>query len=289
MNRYERSRLDGHRGFATGPLALILLFLLTVAGIAWVSLGIVTSERWPIRWLEVNGAFQRVSAEQLRANLSSRVGTNFFTVDLQDLRDAAMRISWVSAVRVRKQWPDTLRVEVEEYVPVAHWNRGQLIAKTGAPFTVPEADTIQGLPWLSGPEGRLDEVLERWTDINRMLNPLGREIDSIRLDRRGAWSMASRRCSTAVWSSVMRCSVVTRRSSTSRRNDSSAPCASAPSIDVWRNATSNRRISSAPSTCSTSSAGATPPTRTSPRASRGCASSAARRPARPARRACRAG
>ena len=189
MNRYERSRLDGHRGFATGPLALALLFFLTVAGIAWVSLGIVTSERWPIRWLEVNGAFQRVSAEQLRANLSSRVGTNFFTVDLQDLRDAAMRISWVSAVRVRKQWPDTLRVEVEEYVPVAHWNRGQLIAKTGAPFTVPEADTIQGLPWLSGPEGRLDEVLERWTDINRMLNPLGREIDSIRLDRRGAWSM----------------------------------------------------------------------------------------------------
>jgi cell division protein FtsQ len=189
VNRQERLRLDGNGGFATGALALVLLFLLTVAGIAWVSLGIVTSERWPIRWLEVNGAFQRVSAEQLRANLSSRVGTNFFTVDLQDLRDAALRISWVSAVRVRKQWPDTLRVEVDEYVPVAHWNRGRLIAATGAPFAVPEADTIQGLPWLSGPDERLGEVLETWTAIDRMLTPLGREIASIRLDRRGAWSM----------------------------------------------------------------------------------------------------
>lgn len=189
MNRYGRLKRDGNGGFATGALALVLLFLLTVGGIAWVSMGIVTSERWPIRWLEVNGAFQRVSAEQLRANLSSRAGTNFFTVDLQDLRDAAMRISWVSAVRVRKQWPDTLRVEVDEYVPVAHWNQGQLIAETGSPFAVPEADTIQGLPWLSGPEGRLYEVLETWTGINRMLTPLGREIASLRLDRRGAWSM----------------------------------------------------------------------------------------------------
>ncbi len=189
MNRFGRLKGNRNDGFATGALALVLLFLLTVGGIAWVSMGIVTSERWPIRWLEVNGAFQRVSAEQLRANLSSRVGTNFFTVDLQDLRDAAMRISWVSAVRVRKQWPDTLRVEVDEYVPVAHWNRGQLIAETGAPFAVPEADTIQGLPWLSGPEGRLDEVLETWTGIDRMLMPLGREIASLQLDRRGAWSM----------------------------------------------------------------------------------------------------
>lgn len=187
MNRVGRQPMGRNGGFATGALAL--LFLLTVAGIAWVSMGIVTSERWPIRWLEVNGAFQRVSAEQLRASLSSRVGTNFFTVDLQNVRDAALRISWVSAVRVRKQWPDTLRVEVDEYVPVAHWNQGQLIAETGAPFAVPEADTIQGLPWLSGPEGRLDEVLETWTRVDRMLAPLGLQVARLTLDRRGAWSM----------------------------------------------------------------------------------------------------
>jgi cell division protein FtsQ len=184
-----RLRRLNNGGFASGALLLTMLFLLTVAGIAWVSMGIVTTERWPIRWLEVSGKFQRVSAEQLRASLSSRVGANFFTVDLQELREAATRISWVSAVRVRKQWPDTLRVEVEEYVPVAHWNRGQLIAATGAAFSVPEADTIQGLPWLSGPDERMDEVLAAWSGINDMLTPLGLEIGQLRLDRRGAWSM----------------------------------------------------------------------------------------------------
>jgi len=189
VNRYDRARMDGNGGFASGALVLVVLFLLTAAGIAWVSLGIVTSERWPIRWLEVNGKFQRVSAEQLRASLSARTDANYFTIDLQGLTEAALRNSWVAAARVRKEWPDTIRVEVEEYVPVAHWNQGELIADTGEPFVVPEADTIQGLPWLSGPEGRLVEVLETWAAINRMLMPLGLEISRMGLDQRGAWSM----------------------------------------------------------------------------------------------------
>ena len=189
MNRYDRLPVGANSGSVSGALVLTMLFLLTAAGIAWVSLGIVTSERWPIRWLEVNGKFQRVSAEQLRASLAAHTGTNFFTVDLRELQEAATRISWVSAARVRKQWPDTIRVDVREYVPVAHWNRGQLVAATGVPFSVPEADAIQGLPWLSGPEGRLDEVMEIWSAINEMLTPLALEVDRLRLDRRGAWSL----------------------------------------------------------------------------------------------------
>ena len=177
------------RGFSTSLFAVALMFLLTAAALAWISMGIVTSERWPIRWLEINGAFQRVSAEQLRANLSSGVGSSFFTVDLQALQDAATRISWVSSARVQKQWPDTIRVSVEEYVPVAHWNRGQLVADSGMPFAVPEADEIQGLPWLEGPEDRLPEVLRTWVGLDELLMPLGLEIAQLELDGRGAWSL----------------------------------------------------------------------------------------------------
>jgi cell division protein FtsQ len=183
------NRRDRSHGFAGGTLALLVLFLLTAAGIAWVSMGIVTSERWPIRWLEINGAFQRVSAEQLRASLAPHVGSNFFTVDLQGLHAAAARNAWVSGVRVQKQWPDTVRVDVEEYAPVAHWNRGQLLSGAGEPFAVPEADEIQGLPWLEGPEERLDEVLQTWVAFDAMLMPLGLDISRISLDGRGAWSL----------------------------------------------------------------------------------------------------
>ena len=189
MTRRDMNRRWGQGGFATSLLAVTLMFLITAAALGWVSMGIVTSERWPIRWLEINGAFQRVSAEQLRANLSSEVGSSFFTVDLQALQDAATRISWVSSAQVQKQWPDTVRVSVKEYIPVAHWNRGQLVADSGTPFAVPEADEIQGLPWLEGPEDRLPEVLRTWVGLDELLGPVGLEIAQIRLDSRGAWSL----------------------------------------------------------------------------------------------------
>lgn len=189
MNRCVRINHAGNRGFSSGLLMVLCLFLLAAAGFAWVSMGIVAKDRWPIRWLEINGNFQRVSAEQLRAGLTPLIRSSFFTIDLQELRDATGRLSWVSRVRVQKRWPDTVVVEVDEFLPFAHWNRGRLISSSGEAFIVPEADGIQGLPWLQGPEDQLGQVLENWSKFNDELAPAGLEIQQLKLDRRGAWSM----------------------------------------------------------------------------------------------------
>ena len=112
MNRYEQKTPGRSRGFATGMLSLAVLFLATAAGVAWVGMGIVASDRWPIRWLEVNGEFQRVSAEQLRASLSPHMDSNFFTVNLKAIDETASDIPWVSTVTVQKEWPDAVTVTV---------------------------------------------------------------------------------------------------------------------------------------------------------------------------------
>ena len=189
MNRYTDFNYQGNRGFTSGILAVTTLFLLAAGAAAWVSLGILTNDRWPIRWLELNGEFQRVSAEQLRASISPLIKESFFTIDLQELRNAAGRISWVSGVSIQKEWPDTVTVTIQEFTPIAHWNRGKLISMKGEAFSVPESDEIQGLPWLQGPEERLADVLQSWSEFSELLVPLGLEISGIRLDPRGAWSM----------------------------------------------------------------------------------------------------
>jgi cell division protein FtsQ len=178
-----------NRGFANGLLPVIMLFLLAAGGIGWVCMGIVAKDRWPIRWLELNGAFQRVSAEQLRASMTPLIKDSFFTTDLHELGSAARRISWVSSVNIQKKWPDTVTVTIEEFSPIAHWNKGQLISKSGEVFSVPEADEIQGLPRLQGPQERLDEVLHHWSEFSDALVSLGLEISELSLDMRGAWSM----------------------------------------------------------------------------------------------------
>ena len=92
-------------------------------------------------------------------------------------------------MQVQKRWPDTVVVKVEEFIPFAHWNQGQLISSRGEAFAVPDADGIQGLPWLSGPQDQLEQVLKNWTKFNDELMSAGLEIEQMTLDQRGAWSM----------------------------------------------------------------------------------------------------
>jgi len=189
VSRYPGLNRKNSRGFASGVLWVMTLFVLASGGIAWVCTGIVANDRWPIRWLEINGVFQRVSAEQFRASMTPLIDASFFTVDLLALNDAARRIPWVSSVEVQKEWPDTITVAIEEFKPIAHWNQGRLISREGVVFPVPEADGIQGLPWLQGPEDRLDEVLRHWSDFSEVLIPMGLEIHELNLDTRGAWAL----------------------------------------------------------------------------------------------------
>jgi len=188
--RSHATRWETSRGFSHGIWLVLALFALAIGGTTWVSTGIVASERWPIRWLEVNGSFQRVSAEQLRSSLAPLVSASFFTVDLQNLQDAAIRKPWVAAVNVQKKWPDTVVVTVEEYQPLAHWNESDLVSSRRTVFAAPDAAAIQGLPWLQGPDGRLDEVLQQWELFNSMLAGAGLEIERLELQERGSWSMA---------------------------------------------------------------------------------------------------
>ena len=172
-----------------GFVVIVLLLLLALGVTAWVSVGITTRDRWPIRWLEVQGSFDRVSAEQLRASLLPITQSSFFTLKMDELSRTAARIPWVSNVIVQKRWPDTVIVTIEEYQPVAHWNEDRLVSVHGEIFRVPEAGDLQGLPWLEGQDQRFGEVLQRWNDYNSALAVHGLEISSLKQDKRGSWEM----------------------------------------------------------------------------------------------------
>lgn len=180
--------VDGF-GLGLGRTIGVVLFLAAVAGVAWIYFGMVKLDRWPIRWLEVDGGFERVSAEQVRKTLAPLVEGSFFSVNAKALREVANELPWVNEVVVQKRWPDTVTVWVSEYVPVAHWVDGQLIATNGDTFSVPGAAEIQGLPWLEGPPSSVETVIETWLAFSEMLAESGEEIERITLNPRGAWTL----------------------------------------------------------------------------------------------------
>lgn len=186
--RRKQAMRNGVRGFSAGVLVTMVLFVLASAGVAWVYTGVIAQERWPIRWLEIDGPFERVSAEQVRASLAPLVNGSFFTVGTGLMREIAGEMPWVSGVTVQKNWPDTIQVTIHEHAPVVHWIDGYLLDADGRQFTVPSANEIQGLPWLESPVGQLDLVFENWTKFDDKLVLIGQHVDRLTLDARGSWS-----------------------------------------------------------------------------------------------------
>jgi len=184
----DQAMRHGISGFSAGFAVLMLLFMFAATGVGWVYSGMVGQDRWPIRWLDVDGTFERVSAEQVRASLLPLVEGSFFTVNTPMMKETISAMPWVANVAVQKSWPDTIQVTVFEHAPVAHWIGGYLLDGAGRTFLVPGADDIQGLPWLESPEGQLELVFENWKKFDDNLATIGQQVERLTLDARGSWS-----------------------------------------------------------------------------------------------------
>lgn len=151
--------------------------------------GWFASERWPVDRLAVRAEFNHVSAEQIRAAAQPLLGKGFFAIDLDQIRAAVARLPWVERVEARKHWPDVVDLIVYEQQPYAHWSNGRLISRHGKIFTVAGGDGVQGLPRLSGPDERVEDVLRFYADCLDEFSGSGLSVAGVTLTARGGWRL----------------------------------------------------------------------------------------------------
>ncbi len=174
---------------AQGILVLFLLLLLLAAGLLS---GLIDSERWQIRWLDVEAPFKRVSAEQIRRVLAASPERSFFRLDVEDLRERLQQIDWVQRVSVVKKWPDTVQVRLLEHEPVAIWNDKRLLNQSGQVFAVADVEALSDLPRLHGRDVTAPAVWDQYQRFNNLLQATGADIQSVTVSDRGAWQMVLR-------------------------------------------------------------------------------------------------
>ena len=133
---------------------------------------------------------QHVNRALLRSAGAARLHGNFFTVDLAAVRESFEQVPWVRRAQVRRIWPNTLRVGIEEHQPLAVWQDGRLVYRQGELFAanVAEAEAEGALLEFSGPPGSEGEVTRRWHELREQLAPLSLAPEALTLSARYAWS-----------------------------------------------------------------------------------------------------
>ncbi|MGQ0801201.1 MAG: cell division protein FtsQ/DivIB [Pseudomarimonas sp.] len=151
--------------------------------------GWLAADRWPIQRLQVTAEFARVSAEQVSSAVAGQTQVGFFALDTDAVHRAVMSLPWVAEVEVRKQWPDVLQLRIVEHHAVARWGASRLLSDRGELFAAPGSTLVQGLPELSGPDGRLQDVVAFDSQVRAALAGTGIQLRGVRLSPRGSWSL----------------------------------------------------------------------------------------------------
>ena len=140
----------------------------------------------PVRSVHLSATPHRVVAEEVLAVARNEVRGNFFTVDIERLRQSLEKLPWVRRVNIRREFPDRLAVQMEEHQALARWNSSALVNMQGEVFS---ADSEQALPGFIGQAGDSGEVAQRYMQFSRQLAALNLQMAQLALSPRHAWQL----------------------------------------------------------------------------------------------------
>ena len=170
---------------------LVVLALIS-AGVWWVT----QQPYFTLKVIRVEGAQQaqlrHINPLIIRSAALSRVRGNFFTANLDTVRQVFESVPWVRKATIRRAWPNQLIVTLEEYMPLGTWGEdGRLLSVQGDVFTanMAEAEEDAKLLEFGGPDGSATEVVDRLRDLNQWFAPLGLTASALKLSHRYAWTV----------------------------------------------------------------------------------------------------
>ncbi len=143
----------------------------------------------PIRYVQVEGAFQYLDKKDIQNKISPLMQWGYFSVDLQRIQYSVMDLPWVEKVRVQRLWPDKLKLRIYEQKPVVRWQMKSLLNVRGDVFTPANIEEFQSLPVLYAPIEQRYQLLQVMGGMQVSLMDQGLYLAEFRVSARQSWQL----------------------------------------------------------------------------------------------------
>ena len=167
---------------------LLLLVALAVLAVGVYGLYTVMTDA-RVAELHVVGTRSDAENRQVMTHVAPTVTANYFTSDLEKVRDQALALSWVDRVVVSRAWPNSIRVRVMPRHAIARWGTGRLLSDSGDIFAEVIPQNNQKLPLLHGPTTQSKMMMRRYNEINQLFLPVNARLKELYLTERMTWFM----------------------------------------------------------------------------------------------------
>jgi cell division protein FtsQ len=132
----------------------------------------------PLHQVKLNAATERVDGMDVLQVVREKVQGNFFTVDIEQFRTALEQLPWVRGVQIRREFPGSLSVTIEEHQALAN--------KQGEVFN---ADSDATMPRFVGQAGDAALVTQQYAQFAQQLARIDLGIQQLDESPRHAWQL----------------------------------------------------------------------------------------------------
>ncbi len=168
-------------------LGVLFVAMLLALVVAWL----MRQSLFNLSAIHVQGDLAHNNAVTLRANVAPRMAGNFFTTDLRQTRAAFEAVPWVRRAVVQREFPNRLKVVIQEHQAVAYWGPegdARLVNNFGEVFEANQGDVESGdLPLLNGPQDQALRVLQTYQMLLPMFDEIDVVLEQLQLTGQGNW------------------------------------------------------------------------------------------------------
>jgi len=143
--------------------------------------------QYPIQKITVMGDLKHVDQAVLKAALAPYMVENFFTVDLEKVKQTTESLTWIDHADAKKEWPNTLIVYLQERVPVANWEKSEFLSVKGEIFSAEHVQPDVNLPTFIGKPDQAAVIAQRFSKMQEILREVGLSVRSLELEDRISW------------------------------------------------------------------------------------------------------
>lgn len=144
-----------------------------------------------IRSMDIVGEVAHNNVAILRANVAPKLSGTFFTLDLAVAKRAFEGLPWVRQAVIHREFPNRLKVKLEEHRAVAYWDGedGSLLVNNfGEVFEANLGEVEQAfLPTLEGPRGHSVQVLAMYLALKPLFDEKSLTIEKLWQTGHGGW------------------------------------------------------------------------------------------------------
>ncbi len=177
------SRSGGSYRFASIAVLLCVIAMIGL-GVDYV----LQPQRFPTKQINIQGDLTYTEPVQIRRAIAKVASTNILRVDIAKAAQIAESLPWVDDVIVKRRWPDTIDVYVNERVMLAQWNENEWLDQVGTPVELLNVQNLD-LPHLKGPKGSEQEMLANLQNWRAIFNAVGLKLVGLYKSKTNSWTV----------------------------------------------------------------------------------------------------